>query len=299
MVKEKLHYLVLVILVLSTSNWVIAKDRSQTLVAERTKVAPIIDGNDLDPCWASPQAIITHDKVGDIDITIKALYSDKQIFMLVSFPDPDKSIKHKSWVWEKNAMLYKTGTDREDSFVFKWNMAPKPVDLSIYADNPYNADIWFWKACRTDPAGYADDKMQILSSTKTKKSLTLTDKSGTTMYLLRHADKGTTAFKTRMISEFESDIVDRFNYRQPKGSCADVKAKGIWKKGRWTIEFARKLVTGNNDDIEFDLNKKPQFGVSRFEISGGKINKKLSQPLYNCGDISEIITLVFKNEKVK
>jgi hypothetical protein len=35
------------------------------------------------------------------------------------------------------------------------------------------------------------------------------------------------------------------------GSRDDLKAKGIWQDGRWTVEFARKLNTGHNDDIRF------------------------------------------------
>lgn len=274
-----------------------ADDATKKLVALEAEVAPIIDGNDLDRCWENAQAVITHDKVAHIDITIKASYSDKHVFFLVSFPDPDESRTHKSWVWDKKTEFYKTGSDIEDTFVFKWNMTDKPVDLSVRADAPYQADVWFWKACRTDPLGFADDKMQDLKSTKSEKSLMFESKSGERMYLLRKGDNGTVAFKTNMISEFEGDVVDRFVYRKPKGSCADVRAKGTWKKGHWTIEFARALVTGNDDDVEFDLSGEFQFGISRYEIRGGKINKKLSQPLYECGDISENITFVFESKK--
>lgn len=268
-------------------------NNSLHLVAAKTEKKPIIDGNDLDACWANAPAITTHDKVSEIDITLKALYTDEHVFFLVSFPDQDESRTHKSWVWDKNVGFYKTGPDREDTFVFKWNMEAESIDLSVHADNPYRADVWFWKACRTDPAGFADDKMQILSSLKVEKSFMLTSKSGATMYLIRQGDKGTAAFKTKMISEYQGDIVNRFAYQQPIGSCADVKAKGIWKNGRWTIEFARALVTGH-DDVQFDLSKNYEFGVSRYEIKGGKYNEKISQPLYECGDTNEIITLVFE-----
>lgn len=290
-----------VLLLLFAGGLVDASGADHNLVAVKTGITPIIDGNDLDACWADAEAIITHDKVADIDVTLKALYSDKEVFLLVSFPDPDESRTHKSWAWDKKSELYKTSTDIEDTFVFKWNMSPESVDLSVYSDNPYSADIWFWKACRSDPMGYADDKIQILSFIKPEinieKSLVLTSKSGATTYLLRQGDKGITAFKTRMIFEYEGDTVSRFVSREPEGSSKDVRAKGMWKDGRWTIEFSRSLVTGNYDDVEFDLSRGVQFGVSRYEIRGGKIDKKLSQPLYGCGDISESITLVFENAK--
>ena len=58
--------------------------------------------------------------------------------------------------------MYDVGPDRGDCFVFKWAMDAAVNDLSVHSDHPYMADIWFWKANRTDPAGYADDKYHIL-----------------------------------------------------------------------------------------------------------------------------------------
>ena len=266
----------------------------QTLIARKVEKAPIIDGTDAEPAWAEAKKITTHDKVADIEITLKAVYTDKEIFSLVSFPDPDESRTHKSWVWDKGRELYKIGNDREDIFVFKWNMESKPVDLSIKADNSYIADIWLWKACRTDPVGYADDKMHSLSPEYNKNATKLTSKGGVIMYLLRSGDSGNAAYKTKLRIEYEGDVIPRFIYQTPTGSRADVKAKGVWMDGKWVIEFGRLLNTGNDDDVQFDLKKSYQFGVSRYEIAGRKANRKLTQPLYGSGDISEELVLVFE-----
>ena len=85
----------------------------------------------------------------------------------------------------------------------------------------------------------------------------------------------------------------RFTNSIPAGSRADVKAKGVWSYGRWTIEFARTLQTGNGDDIQFDVSKDYLFGVSRYEIAGREPALELKQPLYGSGDISEALTLRF------
>jgi hypothetical protein len=266
----------------------------QTLVAQKVNKAPVIDGMGNDAAWSKAQAIITHDKVADVDITLKAIYTDKEIFFLVSFPDPNESRTHKSWVWDNAREIYKMGKDREDTFVFKWNMKRQPIDLSIYADNPYKADIWFWKACRTDPAGFADDKIHILSSEKMEEDATnLTSKGGKTMYLVRREDKGKAAYKTELRVEYKGNVLPRFSLERPTGSRADVKAKGIWENGRWTIEFRRLLNTGNADDIQFDLTKSYQFGVSRYEIAARAANPKLTQPLYGSGDVGEELILIF------
>jgi hypothetical protein len=73
-----------------------------------------------------------------------------------------------------------------------------------------------------------------------------------------------------------------------------VRARGVWQNGRWTVELARKLVTGNQDDIQFAPGKKYLFGVSRYEIAGREPNAKLSEPLYGTGDVNEILWLAFK-----
>jgi Ethylbenzene dehydrogenase/Carbohydrate family 9 binding domain-like len=38
-------------------------------------------------------------------------------------------------------------------------------------------------------------------------------------------------------------------------SYNDVKAKGVWLNGVWTVELMRKLNTGHNDDVQFDTTK--------------------------------------------
>lgn len=76
---------------------------------------------------------------------------------------------------------------------------------------------------------------------------------------------------------------------------ADIKAKGIWKDGQWTIEFGRLLVTGNGDDIPFDIKQSYQFGVSRHEIAGLEEDPEAEQPKFGMGDISENLTLKFSH----
>lgn len=255
--------------------------------------APEIDGKASEQIWQEAAAITTHDRVNDLPITIKGIYNDTDVFFLVSFPDPDESRSHKSWTWDRGREIYTVGNDREDIFVIKWNMEPKSANLSIYADNPYQADIWYWKACRTDSAGYADDKMHFLSPEEDRNATRMVSNSGKTMYLLRVGDDGESAYRVNLISEYQGDIVPRFSIHQPTVSRGDVKAKGVWQNGMWTLEFRRKLVTGNQDDIQFTPGNKYLFGVSRYEIAGRKPNEKLSDPLYGTGDVNEVLWIEF------
>jgi hypothetical protein len=124
-------------------------------------------------------------------------------------------------------------------------------------------------------------------------------KSGKTMYLWRQGDSGQPAYKTNFYTVYEGDKMLRFALHPPSGSRADIKAKGFWKEGRWTIEFERQLQTGHKDDIQFSPGNKYLFGVSRYEIAGRPPEPESSQPLYGSGDISEKLILVFSSQKKK
>ena len=214
---------------------------------------------------------------------------------MVIYSDPEASRRHKSWIWDSTNNLYVQGNDREDAFVFKWNLESRPIDLRLSSDDIYSADVWSWKACRTDPFGYADDIIQIVGTRDVKYSMKLPSRSGKDRYLLRKADSGTSAYKSNLPVDYAGYRVHRFANVIPTGSRADIRAKGVWNDGIWTIEFSRELQTGNEDDVAFDTKKSYEFGVSRYQIAARKANPKLSQPLYGSGDINEILTLVFGN----
>ena len=265
----------------------------QNLSVIAVTVPPHIDGLANDPAWENAPVLTTLDKTNDLPIKIKAVYNNTKIFFQISFPDPDESRAHKSWVWDKGRQIYTVGNDREDIFVLKWNLDAKAVDLSLDSDSAYQADIWFWKACRTDGIGYADDKSHDYSPTENRNATKIVSRSGKTMYLLRAGDKGKSAYKINLISEYQGDILPRYTLRQPSGSRSDVQAKGVWQNGRWFIELGRKLVTSNQDDIQFFPGRKYMFGISRYEIAGRGPNAKLSEPLYGTGDINEVLRLEF------
>lgn len=284
---------VFVISFLSTENMCFA---DQTIVAKKIDVSPVIDGDAGDSVWDKSKFITTYDNIANLDISLKAVYNDEKIFFLVIYLDKDESSTHKSWRWNKALGTYAMNNDVEDVFVFKWPLSEDTVDLSIFGDNPYSADVWFWKACRTNPVGYADDKIQFLSSIKIEESKKLKSKSGKNMYLVRKGDKGTSSYKSELSGEYKGDKTPRFTNRTPTGSRADIKSKGKWNDGKWTIEFSRLLKTGNDDDVQFDITKSYHFGVSRYEIAGRKVNNNLTQPLYGSGDVGERITLIFDRQ---
>lgn len=267
----------------------------QVVVSHKVTQPPLIDGLETEEVWRGAEEVKTTDNTAKIEVTIKSAYDGAAIYFLVSFPDQDESRTHRSWIWNKGKGMYEEGPDREDVFVFKWKLDEKTKDISIYSDEPYETDIWYWKACRTDPVGYADDKINRLTQYGTKDSLEIISKSKRKMHIKRDGDSGVSAYKAEIYVDYEGDVLPRYITRQPESSRADVKAKGVWKDGRWTIEFARALVTGNADDVNFkNLNLSYGFGVSRFEIAGRPAEPASDQPLFGSGDTSEILILKFE-----
>lgn len=173
-------------------------------------------------------------------------------------------------------------------------MSNPVTDLTLKSDVGYLADVWFWKANRSDPSGYADDKMHIYSQQYSAKSTPQISQNGTLFYLTRKGDEGKSSYKQVLKANYEGDSLPSYQISDPQGSRGDVQAKGHWENGRWTAEFKRKLATGNSDDLEMNTAALAHFAVARYEVAGRKINPELSQPIYGAGEVGEVIELTFK-----
>ncbi len=266
----------------------------QNITAKRIDKAPVVDGQGNDPSWADAPQVTLHDPVAKIDIALKAVHTGEEVFILTTFPDATENRDHKTMIWDDATKVYRTGPRREDTVVLKWSMATNLVDLTLSSNEPYKADIWYWKANRTDHAGYADDKFQTYSNRRLGKAKKMLSKSGKVFYLLRSGDEGDAAYSVSVIPDFQGPETPRFSYRAPSGSRADIRAKGFWRDGRWTVEFGRKMFTGHADDIQFEIGGSYRFGVSRFEIAGRKPDPRLDEPLFGSGEIDEVLTLSFE-----
>lgn len=263
------------------------------LTAVKTEKIPVIDGYDKELAWENAPEVITRDTIAGIDVAIKAVFTEKEIFFRVRFPDPDESRLHKAWVWNQESKMYESGPLREDCFVFKWAMDWGTTNLSIESNENYTADIWFWKANRTDPAGFADDKYQLFSSNGISGANKVVTRSGKQMFLKRKGDAGNPAYGNSILLDYAGETLPQFVPQTPTGSRADIRAKGVWSNGEWCLEFGRKLVTGNADDVQFEPGKEYLFGISRYEIAGRKPEANSSQPLFGTGDVSEKLILGF------
>ncbi len=281
---------------------VLAQAELQVNVTKVT-VGPLVDGDRSENIWQQAKPVLINDQTVNETILLSALYTDERIYFLVQYPDKAENPLHKPWMWDEKQGRYLEGAHREDTFVFKWNMMSQDVDLSNFSDDDYRADIWYWKANRSNLSGYADDKMQILSSAakgikgktnqESNEGRKLPSAAGKKHYLTRIADKGTPPYqKVTRPQKKTTQVINRFLPVQSTGSRADVQAKGRWENGFWFIEFSRKLQTGHADDIQLSPLRSPLFGVSIFSLYGKK--RETSSPnLYGMGRISEPLRLNF------
>ena len=265
---------------------------AKELTAIRCKDVITIDGQAGDPCWSKAKPVVVRDSVAQIDITLKAVHDGQSIFLLATFPDKDESRQHRELVWNEAKKVYLDGPTREDLLEVHFNMSPYPSGLSLKEEKPYRADVWFWKACRTDPAGYADDKYHDYSDKPIADATPIVTPSGRIFYLARMADEGKPAYEAALYPGKQQERMPRFISRKPEGSRADVRAKGIWSKGEWTVEFGRLLNTGHADDIAMSPGGKYCMAVSRFETAGRQLEPAADEPRYGTGEVSEIISLL-------
>ena len=257
--------------------------------------APVVDGSVGDAAWSNVKPIVIADSASGKKILLRSVYTADQVFFLVQFSDAAENFLHKPWVWDAADKKYKTGAHRADTFVFKWNMMDKDVNLSNFSDDNYRADVWYWKANRTNPAGFADDKTQVLADSPSKKSKERISTTGKKRYLSRISDAGKPPYKEYKPTAYEGDLINAFPVGVPEGSRADVHAKGVWKGGFQTIEFARALNTGHDDDLQFDpaSGKSYLLGVSIFSLYGNPLDTSMPN-LYGMGRISEPLKLKFQ-----
>ncbi len=163
------------------------------------------------------KGIQVKDIIYNTPVSIKSINNNETIYFLVSYDDNEENREHRTLTWDNEKHCYVNGKEREDSFVIKWNMSPPyKSDLTLTTDQPYKADIWFWKAFRTDHAGYADDKTHTYSNLKKKDAKILLSKTGTIYYLLRNGDEGgQPAYTTLLYSEHVRDKMPKYGFQSP------------------------------------------------------------------------------------
>jgi hypothetical protein len=116
-----------------------------------------IDGIDDEPAWKAAEEVKLPLSYGHVtEATVKALYSDDEVFLRVRWADSTEDRDHRPWTWDDEQRRYVEGQQTEDSVLLSFEKGCDwhPSMLSGYQ---FDFDGWRWLAARSDPVGQAWD----------------------------------------------------------------------------------------------------------------------------------------------
>jgi hypothetical protein len=187
---------------------------------------PLVDGRGLDEAWSTqPWTLLAEPRLGDGQrLAVKGCTDGVKIFLLIRFPASTERRRHRPWRWDPITQQYLSSAEEEQALTVLW------------LGDAGQSDAWIWRSDRTDAAGHADDAWASPAEG------------------LR-PDRGTPCWESRYVANFAGAELPRFYPREPTGSLADVRARGVWEDGAWTVELARPLETGWPDDLPLRLGE--------------------------------------------
>lgn len=253
-----------------------------------------------------------------IELKAKSVYNGDQIFFRFEWPDKDKSMNKNRWKFSGGKWTKIKGDEDRLGVVFEINRIDKfaTKGCAVLCHNESKnekewyyavssprekADMWHWKAVRSNPVGYTEDGYVTTNPTKepekgrkrdagndTKAETNRTkDKSGPAY--MQDPSKTAPMPDTLLVSQAveikdgmeikEGDEIPGYMlYTDWKNSFADVVTRGVWQNGKWTVMMARKLETGYDDDVQFNTRKKYPFALAAFD-NAHEHNSYNSEPL--------------------
>lgn len=247
------------------------------LTAKHVRTLPDIDGSGYDAVWKSVQRSslklpgVWGPSIGtSSEATLQAVYTDTHIAFLVRWQDATRDDRtHKPWVWNAAKSAYEQGREQEDAMALAFELrGPFTADMLSPVEAVW--DLWTWKATRSDPVGYALDKTHRYSMTATEgKSKSYPSRTGAPVWIQRPDDAGEPTQKSLSApSSYRGDTQPGYLIKEPSGSAADVRAKGKWENGFWTVELVRKLDTGHSDDTAFDPARRYKMALAVQDRTG-------------------------------
>lgn len=263
------------------------------IVAKKVAEGPAVDGK-VDKVWDSVKATkvtATEGPQGDVEIGLRVLYTEKDIYFLFQWPDKTMSLNRLS---EFNGKEWKRIKENEDQFNLMWDIGNTVKDfpikgcmavchkqgkeVTLETNGPAERlDLWSWKAQRSNPVGYAEDGWLGPDGTDSDAKagggyVENWDRDAKRpKYTFREGEKAgpvllkNEALEIKKHGKFKAgDRLPREVLEKPVGSRGDIEAKAVWERGRWTLEMKRARDTGDKEnDVQFTDSERPYyFGIS-------------------------------------
>ena len=193
-----------------------------------------------------------------------AIHGDR-IYLLAIWDDPTKDDLHKPYQWNEATHSYDKTERMEDRFAIAFAMSGD-FSANKLDGSEFTADVWHWKANRSNPAGLAHDKWWRVSRTPFERSREFRTIDGGTVYIARPSDAGDQLYKPVRYHLKQQDVMPLYEVNlQAQGSIADVSVKGVWRDGRWYLELSRRLDTGHADDVVIPPASTIEIAVALFD----------------------------------
>ena len=251
------------------SNFAFA-GQSPVITVKALKSAPTVDGSDTEwqdiPTTDIPLTYIG-DKTPTKTVRLKAgVYGDR-IYIYSEWDDDTEDTTHKPYVWDQHEGKYVAGPQREDRFALQFAMRGD-YTTDWLSGQEFTADMWHWKAGRTNPSGLTHDKSTIISRKAMRESYKQDLPDGESVYIYRPSDSSEEPYKTNRYFKKQADVMPKYtpvSLDSLHKSARDITAKGVWKENRWHLEQSRQLETGHTDDVTFINGDTIKGGIAVFD----------------------------------
>lgn len=217
-----------------------------------------------------------HNVTGALTVQLKAGVHGGRFFLAVKYPDPTEDKEHQGWEWRGSK--YAQMRRYDDQFAVRYHLSGD-FDRSMLSEREYKADVWVWSAARSNPGGVAEDLLHSFTTKTIEDAAEYSLPGGKTVYIKKIRDAGVPPYKSLPAPrENKGDKLPSFELQKASGSMADVAAKGVWKAGSWSLEFARALSTGGADDVVMKPGLKLLGQIAVFNRAQAE-HKSVSEPL--------------------
>jgi hypothetical protein len=228
-------------------------------------VPVVIDGAIGEWAGSEPVVVPLSGEGGADSVELRAAVFDGWIYLAAVWADSTCNELHKPYRWDPAEGRYVKTEIMEDRFAISFELdgafTANKIDGSLFS-----ADVWHWKANRTNPVGLAHDKHWSVTDQPSEAARPFHAPDGRTIYLMRPSDDGDQLYKQARPVLRRGDLEPSYEVNpHAAGSVADVRARGRCADGRWTLELGRALATGHPDDVEIPASGRLRFAVAVFD----------------------------------